>query len=176
MPFTPFHFGPGLAFKALLQRHISFTVFVFTQVVIDLEPLYYLIRNEWPIHRFFHTYLGATLIAGIGIIIGRPICQWAIIMWKRWHGFIGPSQTLEQESRIPLKAAILGAFIGTYSHIALDSIMHREIRPYAPFSDANGLLQIISLAQLYWACIISGVIGLVVLFILSMIKRHPSTP
>lgn len=171
MPFTPFHFGPGLAFKALLQRHISFTMFVFTQVLIDLEPLYYLLRNEWPVHRFFHTYIGATLIAGVGVIIGRPICRWAIIMWNIWNGFIGPLPTLDQEPRIPLKAAILGAFIGTYSHVALDSVMHRDIRPYAPFSDANGLLQIISLAQLHWACVISGIIELFVLLGVLAIKR-----
>ena len=39
MPITPFHFGPGAAVKAVAPRHFSFTVFAFSQVMIDLEPI-----------------------------------------------------------------------------------------------------------------------------------------
>lgn len=46
MPFTPFHFGPGATVKAMAGQHFSFTVFAFTQVAIDLEPLYFMLRDE----------------------------------------------------------------------------------------------------------------------------------
>ena len=34
----------------------------------------------------------------------------------------------------------IGALTGTFSHVFLDSIMHTDIRPFHPFSDANPLL------------------------------------
>lgn len=39
MPFTPFHLGPAAALKIVLPTSFSFTVFGFTQVLIDIEPL-----------------------------------------------------------------------------------------------------------------------------------------
>ncbi|MCI0354322.1 MAG: hypothetical protein L0099_04665, partial [Acidobacteria bacterium] len=63
MPFTPFHFGPGATVKAMAAQHFSLTVFAFAQVAIDLEPLYFMLRDEDPLHRFFHTYVGATAVA-----------------------------------------------------------------------------------------------------------------
>jgi hypothetical protein len=49
MPFTPFHFGPGATIKAMAGQHFSFTVFAFTQLAIDLEPLYFMLRDEDPL-------------------------------------------------------------------------------------------------------------------------------
>jgi len=76
MPFTPLHFGPGTAIKAVIPGSFSLTVFAFSQIVIDLEPLYYLLRDAWPVHRFLHTYRGATGVAVCSIVAGKPICEW----------------------------------------------------------------------------------------------------
>jgi membrane-bound metal-dependent hydrolase YbcI (DUF457 family) len=46
----------------------------------------------------------------------------------------------------------LGAAAGSYSHVVLDSLMHRDITPFAPFSNANPLLQAVSLRTLHWSC------------------------
>ena len=56
MPVTPFHFGPGAAVKAAIPRHFSFTVFCFAQVVTDCETAYHMLRHEYPLHRWMHTY------------------------------------------------------------------------------------------------------------------------
>ena len=56
MPFTPLHFGPGLLLKAAAPRHVSFTAFVASQVLIDLESLYNILRGAWPVHRELHTF------------------------------------------------------------------------------------------------------------------------
>jgi hypothetical protein len=69
MPITPFHFGPGLAFKSVTGSWFSFTVFCFAQVVIDLEPAWFMLTGDAYIHRFLHTYFGATL-AGAGALAG----------------------------------------------------------------------------------------------------------
>ena len=46
MPVTPFHLGPGIALKSVAPRHFSFTIFAFTQILIDLEALYYFTQYE----------------------------------------------------------------------------------------------------------------------------------
>lgn len=68
MPFTPFHLGAGATFKALSPKYCSFTMFGFMQVINDTEPLYYMVQGLWPIHRFFHTYLGATSCCVVHIL------------------------------------------------------------------------------------------------------------
>ena len=46
----------------------SWSAFVAAQVLIDCETLYYLVRQEYPVHRFFHSVLGATA-AGLVVAI-----------------------------------------------------------------------------------------------------------
>ena len=46
MPFTPFHMGPGIFIKALLQGSFSLMVFGWTQVIMDIQPLVVLISGE----------------------------------------------------------------------------------------------------------------------------------
>src|SRR5215471_21806895 len=75
MPFTPFHFGPGLAAKAALPSRVSFTAFVATQVIIDFETLYHLVRVQWPVHRQLHSLVGGSavgLAVAAGVVAGRP--------------------------------------------------------------------------------------------------------
>jgi membrane-bound metal-dependent hydrolase YbcI (DUF457 family) len=57
-------------------------------------------------------------------------------------------------------AAGTGAFIGSYSHVAIDSIMHGDMEPFAPFSNAAPLHLIVSLETLHLACIAAGIIGI----------------
>jgi membrane-bound metal-dependent hydrolase YbcI (DUF457 family) len=57
-------------------------------------------------------------------------------------------------------AAAAGAFIGAYSHVAIDSIMHADMRPFAPFSAASPWLGVVSIETLQWLCVLAGVIGI----------------
>jgi len=63
------------------------------------------------------------------------------------------------------RQVFLGAAIGGYSHIVLDSIMHSDIRPYAPFSESNPLLNVVTLGALHWSCVLAGVVGLALMHI-----------
>jgi len=51
------------------------------------------------------------------------------------------------------------------SHVFLDSIMHPDIRPLAPFSNSNPMLLALSLPTLHWSCVIAGLVGICVLAI-----------
>jgi len=170
MPITPFHFGPGAALKAAAPRHFSFTMFAFTNVVIDVEPLYYMVTGDWPIHRFAHTYLGATIVAAACIFAGRPICSWAL---RLWNSRLDEAQArwLAVETRIGMVPAATGAFAGGWSHVLLDSLMHPDMDPLAPFAKGNALLQAVMLGQLELFCVVTGALGVAVLGAMAWRRR-----
>lgn len=123
----------------------------------------------WPIHRFFHTYLGATAVALIVVLFGKPICETALRLWN-WRLSETQRTWLGVRPKITFTAAITGAIFGAYSHVFFDSIMHSDIRPFAPFSDVNALLYIISIDRLHEVCAIAGVLGGMVLLVL-LVRR-----
>ena len=154
MPFTPLHFGPGGAIHALAPHHISFTAFVVANVIVDTEPFYYILTKQEPLHRFLHTYVGATLVTVATIllfILARKIAP----LTKLPNVFHWQELTLRQ--------AAIGAGAGCYSHILLDSVMHADIRPLAPFSQTNALYLLVSIDQLNSYCLWAGVASVVVL-------------
>ncbi len=144
MPFTPFHFGPGAAIKAVLPAHFSFAVFCYSQVVTDLEPAYFMLRGEYPIHRFLHTYPGAALVGVFCAITGRPICLYFM------------NAVHSNRARPPWHAVFAGALLGTLTHVLLDSIMHPDVAPLAPWTSANPMLNLIPLPVLYITCLVLG--------------------
>jgi membrane-bound metal-dependent hydrolase YbcI (DUF457 family) len=153
MPITPFHFGPGAAINSLAPKYVSFLAFCTANVLIDIEPLYYMVTRQHPLHRFFHTYIGTTIIMTLTAFIFFVALKLAeriklpnIFKW----------QSLKSRS------IWLGAAAGSYSHIVLDSIMHSDILPLAPFSNENILYQLISLKNLHLFCICSAIAALVI--------------
>lgn len=159
MPFTPFHMGPGLAIKAVAPRRFSVLMFGLAQVAIDLEPGLGLILGWDRLHGWTHTYLGAAVIALAVLAAGRPVALWIL---RRWNaGLRGQGAAwLADPDELGWAAAATGAFVGTFSHVALDSLMHADMRPLAPWSGANPWLAAISLSTLHMACLALGAVGL----------------
>ena len=154
MPITPFHFGPGALLHAIAPRHVSFIAFCATNLLIDVESLYNLIHHRSPVHAFFHTYAGATLVA-LACVIAFAILIRASAML--------PLPNLLAWKQLGHRQVAIGAALGAYSHVALDSLMHRDIAPLAPFTSDNGLLGLVSLGALHWACLLAGMLGLAIL-------------
>jgi hypothetical protein len=160
MPFTPFHMGPGLALKGLLGRQFSLMVFGFSQVIIDIEPLVRILRGDSVLHGATHTYVGATALALAAVIVGRPVCRFLLAALT--PAATGPlANAVSRE--ISWSAAVAGAVLGVYSHVALDSIMHADMHPICPFSAVNRLLGIVPIGTLHVGCIVSGALGAVLL-------------
>jgi hypothetical protein len=63
MPFTPFHMGSGILIKALLQGSFSLMVFGWSQIVMDIQPLWVLINGLRHLHGFSHTFIGGSILA-----------------------------------------------------------------------------------------------------------------
>ncbi len=169
MPITPFHFGPAATVKAVTPRYFSFVAFGLTQVVIDLEPIFYMSQGAWPIHRFLHTYLGATAIALVVAFAGKPLCESILRLWN-WRLSASQRAWMGVNPTIAFPAALTGALFGACSHVLLDSIMHSDIRPLAPFSNDNALLRLIPIDYLHLLTVIFGVFGGAVL-LLQLIRR-----
>lgn len=151
MPVTPFHFGPGAAIYALAPKHVSFIAFCGANVLMDVEPLYYMLTHQYPLHRFLHTYVGATVATLAAVVLLLACLRFA----KRVQ-LPNPFQW----QQLGLLAIVLGAALGVYSHIVLDSIMHPDIVPLAPFSNANALYGVISLRALHLFSLGAGLLGL----------------
>lgn len=162
MPFTPFHLGPGLALKAVGGRHFSLTMFGVTQVAMDMEPLVHMLRGDSILHGITHSYAGATVIALAALSLGRPFCWMALAYWNRIAS-LRWLNGLRVSTRIGWIPALTGAFLGAYSHVFLDSLMHADMRPWWPFAAGNGLLDAIPVGWLHLLCLGLGVMGAMVL-------------
>lgn len=170
MPFTPLHMGPGLAIKAAAGRHFSVLVFGIAQVAMDIEPLIGLIRGADVLHGWTHTVPGATLIGLTAFLLAPPLCNRILRRWNREleHHKL---QWLCSPEPITRAAAASGAFIGTYSHVLLDGVMHADMLPLRPWSEGNALLRLMSIDALYLGCFICGVIG-VALWLMAALSRR----
>lgn len=123
MPITPFHIGfPGL-FSYFSPKKIDIFSAILGSIIIDIDFFLFLLIGT-PIHGHFHSFLGATIISIILILVIHNSQSLIIRIKKefRW----------EIESN--LKSISLGAFIGTFSHIIYDAFLYKEMEPFYPIN------------------------------------------
>src|SRR4051812_17221672 len=98
------------------------------QVAIDIEPGYYLLRHEWPIHRDAHTFavggligvLSGLIVSRVGAFLARPrdvVAEAIAAEYRLW-------------------VAVTSGLFGGLFHCVLDGMMHPDVRPFRPFSNA----------------------------------------
>ena len=153
MPFTPFHFGPALLF-ATLFGYLDFLTFMIANVIVDFEPLLVLIlgldlQYGYPLHGFFHTFIGGSLVA----------LALAEIMAK-FYKHLG--------REISIKKLRITALSGVWLHIVLDSFLYTDIKPFYPLS-WNPFYGAFSAFEVYGFCIGAFLLG-VPLYLLRKIK------
>lgn len=162
MPFTPFHVGPGIVVKALLQGSFSLMVFGWAQIVMDIQPLIVLISGEGHLHGFSHTYIGAVLLAIFAALTGKYLSELGLFVLG-----LNPNW----EVKIAWWVCLLSAFIGTFSHVLLDSVMHSDVEPFFPVTKDNVFLGLISAQELHKLCIYSGLFGGVLYFSINLVRK-----
>ncbi|MEO9944743.1 metal-dependent hydrolase [Paraglaciecola sp.] len=159
MPFTPIHMGPGILIKSLLRGSFSLMVFGWTQIVMDIQPLIVLLSGEGHLHGFSHTYIGATIIAILAGISGKYLSEFGLMVLR--------ISKYENPISIAWRVVFLSAFIGSFSHVLLDSIMHLDVEPFYPFTLENAFLGVISVPVLHKVCLYSGLIGAAIFYSVS---------
>ena len=161
MPFTPYHFGPGLLLKAAAPRGFSFLAFSTTQVAIDLESLYYLTQGDWHVHRTMHTLPVATTA---GLAVGGLV--WALgagahaVLGRRVAGMSIGARLPIFESELSGLQALIGGAIGGASHSVMDAIVHSDVQPLLPLSGSNPFLGVIGWSAMEMACLIAAFVGI----------------
>lgn len=153
MPFTPLHMGPGILLKSLWSDRFSLMVFGWTQIVMDLQPLVAMLTGRGELHGVSHTLIGAALLALVAALSGKYLGELGLYL-------IG----LRSQLPIRWRAAWVGALIGSASHVLLDSLVHADIQPLAPFSTANGLFGLVSWDAMEWLCLACGALGGILYF------------
>lgn len=161
MPFTPLHMGPGLAVKAVMQRKFSLMVFGWSQIVIDLQPLLAMTTGLVELHGFSHTLVGATLVGLLSGATGKHLGELGL-------------RILREPRHLPISWGVSfgSAFIGTYSHVFIDSVMHVDVFPFYPFDLSMPLHAIISLDTLHVLCLALAVLGIVVWWAVDRLRRR----
>lgn len=167
MPITPFHFGPGILFHGVAPRSVSFIAFVAANCITDVESIYNVLQGNFPVHRFLHTFVGATLVAAMTVAL--------FMAMRRLARDVRLPNCFEWQ-QLSLPAVVVGAALGSYSHIVLDGIMHADMRPFAPWSEANPFLHAVSLSALHWACIIAAITGVLIWLITRPNRPKSASP
>lgn len=166
MPITPFHIVAGFAVKSIFKKYFSWSIFTLTNIIIDIEVIYYIISLGEAHHKFFHTLIGSSIIALFCAIVGIPLCERAI---KFWNNNLQDEKSFEKlrwlktSPNISIVSSFIGAFIGAYSHILFDSFMHFDVKPFEPFL-SKSFVDIISIEFLHLFLVGLFVFGIIVFF------------
>jgi membrane-bound metal-dependent hydrolase YbcI (DUF457 family) len=163
--------GAALIAKPALNRNISVITFGIAQVAMDIEPGIGMLTGADVLHGPTHTILGALVIGYLVMLIAPKICGFLL---RRWNKEVNHHKLpwLVQGETTSKTAIAVGAFFGTLSHVALDSLMHHDIHPLQPFSQANPLNGLISHDGVYQVCAIAGVIGAVVWLVMQWLGPY----
>jgi len=120
-------------------------------VVVDFEPFLVLYLDlSYPLHGFFHSFLGGTFTAFLLAIVMRYLRK-----------ALSPIMSfLRLEQRSSFKSVLFASLFGVYLHISLDSRLYQDIRPFYPF-DFNPLLSRGMFAgfEIYGLCTLSFICG-----------------
>jgi len=138
-------------------------VFGWAQIIMDIQPLFVLITGDGHLHGFSHTFAGATLLALFSAVSGKYLSEFGLKVLR-----------ISKEPNyiiIKWRVVYISAFIGTYSHVALDAIMHSDVEPYYPLSLQNGFLELISVTQLHQLCMYTGFVGAVVYYAVGYVHK-----
>lgn len=151
LPFTPIHLGVALGVGLLFRRSIHLPTFILTSVLLDLEPLAVLVLGlEHPPHGYLHTFVAALLLGpGIGYVlyIMRGFLE------SLWRALL-----LEVEGGVRLGSYMVSGFLGYALHVALDSPLYTDIRPFYPLT-VNPLLKPSITIPIYVVSSFIGVYG-----------------
>ncbi|AEH23899.1 metal-dependent hydrolase [Pyrococcus yayanosii] len=140
MPFTPFHLGPALLFATTLD----FPTFLIANVIVDFEPFLVMtydldLRYGYPLHGFFHTFLGGALVALI-------LAEGMVVLYSQFG------------KEVNIKKLRITALSGIWLHIVLDSFLYMDIKPFFPLS-WNPFYGLFSGIEVYGFCVVAFVIG-----------------
>lgn len=149
MPFTAFHLGPALLIGVILFPFFDLAALLICSVIVDLEPFYVILfARGLPLHGFFHTFLGGTIV-GISV---------AIVLWIAKGLVQEILMVFKVEQKSSFARILYTSLFSVNFHILLDSIFHADMQPFYPliFNPFYGLISQAIINQLCTVCMILG--------------------
>ncbi|MEM3377649.1 MAG: hypothetical protein QXV09_06235 [Candidatus Bathyarchaeia archaeon] len=138
-------------FGLLLYAVFDFPTFLIANVLPDIEPfavLFFSIRG-YPLHGFFHSYIGATILA-----LALAFCMYFL------RGFSGKvMMAFRLQQRSSFKKIIFAAFAGSYFHVFLDSFLYSEMMPFYPLQ-VNVFSAYGNSTVIYVFCVVTALLGI----------------
>lgn len=104
MPITPLHFGLLAPINHFAKHKVSNASFVLVNLWLDLPSIIYVVLEIGDYSHENHTLINALIIA--------LVCSGLRIGNKAW---------------------VLGAFLGTFSHVLMDSLVHVDVNLFYPY-------------------------------------------
>lgn len=125
MPFTPMHLGFGIFLFSILPFLDPIALLIGT-VIIDLEPIFYLITGIGNMHGIMHSTLGV-----IVFFIPTSFISWLSYKYLKLEKYL---------PKYNIYLSLLSGIIGLFSHVIFDAILYSEIMFFYPFSNQSGFL------------------------------------
>lgn len=125
MPFTPYHFGPSGFVSLFFYRWINVPMFLFANVIIDVEVLF--ADGMFP-HRnwHFHSLIGSALICALTAAVMYSIKPIRLIIKKITAVFLPGCKP-------NLLSFITAAVLGGWAHVLIDAIYHYDVQLFWPW-------------------------------------------
>jgi membrane-bound metal-dependent hydrolase YbcI (DUF457 family) len=152
MPFTPFYWGPALLVGLAISFAFDLPTLLIASVAPDVEPFYvmYFHVSGYPLHGFFHSYLGASILAFLVAIAVYPLRS---LLSRLMTAFRMPQKSSFQK-------ILFTSFVGVYSHVFLDSFLYEEMVPFYPLQ-GNPFLNMLSPYVVYGFCDVSFILDVI---------------
>ena len=142
MPFTPYHFGAHACASLPFCKRLDVFVFMLSNVVIDIEPLLVMTMDlDYPLHGYFHTFLGGGFVGFI----------WALIIFVFRKRVAKVMRVIHIPYNPQLKMMIISGIFGAWMHVLFDSPLYYDVRPFFPLN-SNPLLGLVSIQNMYTIC------------------------
>lgn len=159
MPFTPYHFGPSAFLGLSLKRWFDVPVFIFANVIVDIEVLAVnLLGLGWSVHRYVHTLL-------IGAAAGAV---WGLAAYLLRNIFKKIMQILHIPYETSLWKMVVSGILGVWLHVVTDAVYHWDVQIFWP-SKIRPLYELLSKGQVIAVCI-AFFIAAVILYVITFVS------
>ena len=118
-------------------------------IIVDIEPLIVIIFGlDYPLHGFFHSFLGGTIVAGL----------LSVVLYYLQDKICAISRFFKLDQKRSFIIILLSCLLGVYSHIILDSFLYTDIKPFFPL-DINPFYGFLDYNFVYTSCAVSFLLG-----------------
>jgi len=113
----------------VFKRWVNLPAILLASIIVDVRAVYLAIfLGDWSnLHGFFHTFVGATTLGLLTIVL----------VWLFRRPLSTLSKTMKIEQDYSLNSIVAGSLIGVWGHIILDGYMHMDMNPFWPFYEGN---------------------------------------